>query len=176
MPSTWKHLLVASYLCGGIIVQVSVRVSQLPPLLEWTGKLLNTLNTQKLFLSAMRLLTGFVWSRCHQFQLELEVLIKPSSLGFFFIFTRDFQTPAQFEWATFFTLFHAAILWSVAARDAETLPESCFFPWCCSELCRARALPGEPGHCQESHCAQPLQRHTKSTPSPRDRRQEPDSW
>lgn len=64
IPSTWKHLSVASHLCGGIIVQVSARV--LPPLLGLTEKLLNTFNAQKFFLSAIRLVTGFVGASCHQ--------------------------------------------------------------------------------------------------------------
>lgn len=35
---------------------------------------------------------------------------------------------------------------SVTAQGGETLPESCFFPCCCSWQCRARALRAEPVH------------------------------
>lgn len=175
MPSTWKHLSVVSCLCGGIIVQVPVRVLLLPPLLDLTEKLLNMLNAQKLFLSAMRLVTGFVGSRC-QFQTEPEVLIKPSSLGFFFHFYQRLPNSSPVCTSKSFHSFSCCHPWSVAAQDGVTLAESCFFLWCCSGLCRARALPEGPGHFQESRCAQPLQRHTKSTPSPRDRHQQPGSW
>lgn len=71
------------------------------------------LNSQKLFLSAIRLVTGFVGAGCYQFQIEPEVLIKPSSLvSFSFlpetsklepsvykqIFSLSFMLPSRGQW------------------------------------------------------------------------------
>lgn len=78
VPFASKHLSAASFLCGGVIAQISITLSQLPPLLKLTEKLLNTLNAQKLFLLGIRLVAGCFWGGCHPFQVEPEGLIKPS--------------------------------------------------------------------------------------------------
>jgi len=54
-------------------------------------------------------MTDFFWAGCHQFQIEPEVLIKPSALGFFFILTGDLKTPAWLLSTNSSTFFHAAV-------------------------------------------------------------------
>lgn len=146
MSFAWKHLSAASFLCGGVIAQISVTVSPLPPLLELAEKLLNMLNTQKLLLSRIRLMTGFFWAGCHQLQLEPEMLIKPSLLGFFFILIWNIQTPSWLlsTSSSTFMLPCPTIPWSAAAQGEETLPESCFILCCSGWLCTVRGWWGKP--------------------------------
>lgn len=163
VPFAWKHLSAASFLCGGFIAQISGTVSHLPPLLELTEKLLKTLNAQKLLLSGIRPMTGFFWAGCHQFQIEPEVLIKPSSLDFFFILAGDCQTPAWLSSTNSSIVFHAAVSyhpmvsscagWGDLAKRAASF---CVAPVGCA---RREDREG-------SWCAQPLQMHIKFTYSP----------
>lgn len=92
----------------------------------------------KCLLSGIRLMTGFFWAGCHQFQIEPEVLIKLSLAGFFFILTAELQTQAGLLLTNLSTFFCGAVSYHPMAQGRETLPGSCFFlhqllPAVCSE-------------------------------------------
>lgn len=127
------------------------------------------LNSQKLFLSAIRLVTGFVGAGCYQFQIEPEVLIKPSSLVSFSFLPET----SKLEPSVYKQIFSLSFMLASCGQWLPGVGRPC--QRAASSRVAAVGCAGR-GHCEENRCAQPLQMHIKSTRIPEDCRQQPGSW
>lgn len=108
-------------------------------------------------------MTGFFWAGCHQFQIEPEVLIKPSLAGFFFILTAEFQTQAMLLLTNLSTFFRGAESYHPVAGGCSGQGDPA------RELLLSASAPAgcvQREHREGSRRAQPVQMHIEFTRSP----------